>query len=408
MDVVMAPAEAPSLMADEPPLSPPGKRLYRIRGNHFEVDDAYDVTRRLGQGSYGCIADARDRRTGERVAVKKIKDAMEDGLDTKHILREIRLLRHFRHENVLTLLDIMTPPANGPWRDVYLVLERMDTDLHYVLHSGQAFSGPHAQWISYQLLRGVKAIHSASAIHRDLKPSNLLINKNCDLKICDFGLARGFDERRSPERRREHPDELDVEEELLPHSPLTEYVVTRWYRAPELLVQNRAYGQGVDLWSVGCIIAECLSREVLFKGNDYLVQTRLIIEALGAPSAAALERLVESPAAREYIQTVGERFPVVAPVASRMPAETAPAALDLLSRLLVFDAAERPSASQLLGHEWFHELRGLNDEPEAPRFDFDFEAEGVSAAEIRALVHEEMCHFHPEQRALRAMHVGRR
>ena len=231
-----------SLLADEPPLSVPGKRNYQLKGNHrFEVDENFEVLHRLGKGSYGLIADSRHLLTGDRVAIKKISNALE--LDAKHTLREIRLLRHFSHENILSLLDIMTPPPDArPWNDVYLVLERMDTDLHYVLHSRQVFSAAHAQWIMYQLCRGVKAIHSAKALHRDLKPSNLLINKNCDLKICDFGLARGFDESKSPERRRKRTagaDSVPMSDDEPPHNPLTEYVVTRWYRAPELLVQHQ-------------------------------------------------------------------------------------------------------------------------------------------------------------------------
>merc|ERR1719499_785984 len=114
----------------------------------------------------------------------------------------------------------MKPPSAGPWKDVYLVTELMDTDLHYIIHSKQALSDDHIQYFVYQILRGLKAVHSAKVLHRDLKPGNLLVNKNCDLKICDFGLAR--------------PVNPEVEAKDM---GLTEYVVTRWYRAPELLVE---------------------------------------------------------------------------------------------------------------------------------------------------------------------------
>lgn len=400
-DVLMAPAvDQSSRSADVPPCTVDRisrKRTFNLRGGHeFIVDDRYEVGSRLGSGAFGTIASGRDIFNNRDVAIKKINHGLEN--DVKSILREIRLLRHFDHENILAIYDIMKPPVRGPWNDIYLVLEKMDTDLHYVLHSNQTFSNEHAQWVMYQLLRGVKAIHAAKALHRDLKPSNLLMNRNCDLKICDFGLARGFDESRSPPRKQKRQQQAlqeGEEDDEPPHNALTEYVVTRWYRAPELLVQNREYGQGVDLWSVGCILGECLSREVLFPGKDYLMQTRLIVQALGAPDEAALTRLVESVAAREYIQLVGQTS-AWRPVARRMPEGTALAALDLMEQLLAFDAAGRPSAAQALGHPWFAALKGLNPEPGAPPFDFDFEEEGVSDPELRQLVYGEMHRFHPE------------
>merc|ERR1712070_1136937 len=136
-------------------------------------------------------------------------------------------------------------------------------DLHYVLHSGQALAAAHIQWILYQLLRGLKAIHSCAVLHRDLKPSNLLLNKNCDLKICDFGLARGYEETTTT---------------------LTEYVVTRWYRAPEVILNASHYTNALDVWSVGCIFAELLGRAPLFPGDDYLDQIKRTIAVLGTPT----------------------------------------------------------------------------------------------------------------------------
>ena len=165
------------------------------------------------------------------MAIKKISNAFEDAIDCKRMLREMRLLQHFKHENVLCLKDIMMPNGGRiqDWKDVYLVTELLDTDLHYIIHSKQALSDDHIQYFVYQILRGLKAVHSAKVLHRDLKPGNLLVNKNCDLKICDFGLARGVDSG---------------------SQALTEYVVTRWYRAPELLVENQDYTTAIDVWAV--------------------------------------------------------------------------------------------------------------------------------------------------------------
>ncbi len=201
----------------------PAKKQYVVKGTTFEVDDRYEVKKGVGQGAYGLICAAVDKQSSEQVAIKKVSNAFEDAIDCKRMVREMRLLQHFSHENVLNLRDIMLPPPGkvAEWNDVYLVTELMDTDLHYIIHSKQALTDDHIQYFVYQILRGLKAVHSAKVLHRDLKPGNLLVNKNCDLKICDFGLARGVDT--SPGANAK---------------PLTEYVVTRWYRAPELLVEN--------------------------------------------------------------------------------------------------------------------------------------------------------------------------
>ena len=278
-----------------------GKETYKLRsGITFEVDaPRYEVLKKLGQGAYGCLADAIDKRTGERVAIKKVANAFVDEQACKLALREVRLLRHFQHENVLCLLDIMTPPLNGPWNDLYIVLERCDADLHFVIHSGQTLSSAHIQWFMYQLLRGVKAIHSAKALHRDLKPSNLLVNKNCELKICDFGLARGVDESRSPLRRRggapgdEPPaDADDVADNSPSHAPLTEYVVTRWYRAPvrQIRLQLAAWPMVALCSLVPCrTLTGAAGHEPRVLGRRRRVVSRMHLSGV-LPAGGALQR----------------------------------------------------------------------------------------------------------------------
>ena len=355
-----------------------GKAVYKVKGTTFEVDDRYEVKKKIGQGAYGLICAATDRTSGETVAVKKIASAFEDAIDCKRTLREIRLLQHFNHENVLNLRDIMTPPPGdiAAWNDIYVVLELMDTDLHYIIHSKQALTDDHIQYFIYQILRGLKAVHSAKVLHRDLKPNNLLVNKNCDLKICDFGLARGVDDSRTQQ--------------------LTEYVVTRWYRAPELLVENATYDQGIDIWSVGCILAECLGRKALLPGRDYLQQLRLIIDALGAPSASDLS-IIENPQAVEYIQALPKKSPT--PFAELYP-NANPLAVDLLQQMLVFDPRRRISAAQALQHPYLQALHNVNDEPSAPTFDFTFEEQDVSENDLRGLIWNQLAKFHPELGAM--------
>ncbi|CAN0144495.1 unnamed protein product, partial [Phaeothamnion confervicola] len=177
----------------------------------------------------------------------QVTDVFRDIGDAKRVLRELKLLRHFTlHENIVSILDIMLHPQDTlDFRDLYIVTNLMESDLDRIIASSQALTDQHHQYFLYQMLRGLKYIHSANVLHRDMKPSNLLVNANCDLAICDFGLARGVD--------------LEFEDEL------TEYVVTRWYRAPELLVDSPHYGKTVDIWSVGCIFAEMLSRRPFFQ-----------------------------------------------------------------------------------------------------------------------------------------------
>ncbi|KAE9450426.1 hypothetical protein C3L33_17677, partial [Rhododendron williamsianum] len=187
----------------------------------------------------------------EHVAIKKIANAFDNKIDAKRTLREIKLLRHLDHENVVAIRDIIPPPQRESFNDVYIAYELMDTDLHQIIRSNQALSEEHCQ-----ILRGLKYIHSANVLHRDLKPSNLLLNANCDLKICDFGLARVT-------------SETDF---------MTEYVVTRWYRPPELLLNSSDYTAAIDVWSVGCIFMELMDRKPLFPGRDHVHQLRLVIE----------------------------------------------------------------------------------------------------------------------------------
>ena len=239
----------------------------------FEIDVKYVPIKPIGKGAYGVVCSAKDSTTGEKVAIKKISNAFDNVTDARRTLREIKLLRRLQHENIVLLKDIMKPPSMDDFNDVYLVYELMDTDLHQIVRSSQGLTDEHSQYFLYQILRGLKYVHTAKVLHRDLKPSNLLLNANCDLKICDFGLAR-----------------TSAEKGLM-----TEYVVTRWYRAPELLLSCEDYTSAIDIWSIGCILAEILGRAPLFPGKDYIHQMRLIVEVLGSPMVSVHDRIDIEP-----------------------------------------------------------------------------------------------------------------
>ena len=238
-------------------------------GNHtFTVDTKYSFNRVVGSGAYGVVISANDTVLNTRVAIKMVPKAFQDEIDAKRILREIKLLKHLKHENIVGIVDMMPPMMRyvDDFKDVYIVSELMETDLYRIIYSKQSLSLDHVQYFIYQVLRALKYIHSANVLHRDLKPSNLLVNSNCDLKVCDFGLARGV------------LDSDQMRDTSKQQVMLTEYVVTRWYRAPEIMLACHEYDKPVDVWSTGCILAELLARKPYFPGEDYIDQVSLLKE----------------------------------------------------------------------------------------------------------------------------------
>lgn len=324
---------------------------FSVLGTNFDCPTRYQLIRPIGQGAYGIVCSADDVLTGERVAIKKIAGVADNATDCIRTLREMRLLRHFSHENVIALKDVYIPERHrNNIQDVYTVTELMDTDLHQVISSGQLLTDEHMQYFTYQILRALKHIHAANVIHRDLKPSNILLNGNCDLKICDFGLARevrsGF---------------------------LTAYVMTRWYRAPEIMLSERSYTNAVDMWSVGCILGEMIAKQPLFPGNDYVQQLKLVTDLIGSPSEEEIET-IPSDHAQRFVRnhlmnrprkSLSELFP------------NAPELLrDLLNQMLVFDPRRRISVADALRHPYLESLYSLDDDPEYVD-PFSFEYDGV-------------------------------
>ncbi|GMF05632.1 unnamed protein product [Ambrosiozyma monospora] len=186
----------------------------------------------------------------------------------------------------------------------------MECDLHQIIRSNQPLTDSHYQSFVYQTLCGLKYIHSADVLHRDLKPGNLLVNADCELKICDFGLARGYSS--------------DSEKN---QGFLTEYVATRWYRAPEIILCYQNYSKAIDIWSVGCILAELLGGRTLFKGKDYVDQLHQILKVLGTPSEETIQS-IHSVKAQDYVRSLP--FMPGIPFQEKYPNAT-PLSIDLLS-----------------------------------------------------------------------------
>ncbi|PWN36797.1 putative MAP kinase Kpp2 [Meira miltonrushii] len=338
----------------------------------FRVGQNYQIVDVVGEGAYGVVCSAIHVPTQTRVAIKKITP-FDHSMFCLRTLREIKLLRHFNHENIISILDIVKPASYESFDEVYLIQELMETDMHRVIRT-QELSDDHCQYFVYQTLRGLKALHSAQVLHRDLKPSNLLLNANCDLKICDFGLARSA-----------------VQPESDGPGFMTEYVATRWYRAPEIMLTFKEYTKAIDVWSVGCILAEMLSGKPLFPGRDYHHQLSLTLEILGTPSLDDFYA-ISSTRSRDYIRALPFRkrrnFSQMFPNAN-------PLAVDLMERCLTFSPRKRITVEDALAHPYLEPYHDPEDEPTAAPLDpnffsFDYSKEQLSRSQLKQLIYQEI------------------
>jgi len=320
------------------------------------VTKRYEILQKLGKGAYGIVWRALDKRTKEVVALKKIFDAFQNSTDAQRTFREVEFLKQMSgHEHIITLTNVLKADND---RDVYCVFEYMETDLHAAIRAN-ILQDIHKQYILWQTLKALKYMHSASLLHRDMKPSNLLLNSDCLMKVADFGLARSLRER-EPEDK---PDPV----------VLTDYVATRWYRAPEILLGATNYGFGVDMWSVGCILGEMLHGKPIFPGQSTMNQLEKIMELTGMPTEETTARISkfapnmleaarskDLPSEDEDPRVTEARFRKYFPTASDD-------ALDLLVQLLRLDPERRISAEACLQHAYVAQFHDPNAEREAGR-----------------------------------------
>jgi len=303
----------------------------------------YEVLQKLGRGAYGIVWKAIDKKTRKVIALKKIFDAFQNSTDAQRTFREVMFLQELgTHENIIRLLNVHKAEND---RDIYLVFEFMETDLHAVIRAN-ILEEIHKKYIIYQALKSLKFMHSAELLHRDMKPSNLLLNSECHVKVCDFGLARSI-----------------ADTENNDNHVMTDYVATRWYRAPEILLGSPNYTKGVDMWSIGCILGELLGGQPLFPGSSTMNQIEKIMEVTGAPSAKDIES-IQSPFAETMLE--GIRIPIKRTLRDIYP-KAPDDAVDLMDKLLQFSPEKRLSVEEALEHPYVSQFHNIDTEPRSLR-----------------------------------------
>lgn len=289
--------------------------------------ERYQKMEKIGEGTYGVVYKAKDRVTGEIIALKKIRLEAEDEGIPSTAIREISLLKELRHPNIVHLYDVIHTE-----RKLTLVFEFLDQDLKkYLDVCDGGLDTPILKSFLYQLLTGVAYCHHHRVLHRDLKPPNLLINREGQLKLADFGLARAFG---------------------IPVRSYTHEVVTLWYRAPDVLMGSRRYSTPVDIWSVGCIFAEMANGRPLITGTSEGDQLDRIFRMFGTPTIADYPGIADLP---EYSPDFPRYPPPKGGIGCLVPTLD-PTGVELFRRMMVYDPMKRISAQEAMNHEYFYEM----------------------------------------------------
>lgn len=414
-----------------------------VNGTLAAVSARYDVKKVIGRGSYGSVSEAYDRDTGVVVAIKHMKRLFSDLTDCKRILRELAILTRLQHPNVVRVHDIIVPADINTFNELCLVLEICDTDLKKLVKTDVTLTMRHINTLLCTLFQGLQYIHACGIIHRDLKPANCLANQDCQVKICDFGLARAVGGEQLhlhslPNTPRDEVASRDVaacnswnrcpeaQEHVVATTEakkriMTKHVVTRWYRAPELALLQDQYTTAIDIWSVGCILAELLQmlnpqvhpsdRGPLFPGNSCYPlspvrnssgrrshtrgqrdQLEVIFDVLGTPSEEDIAHLSTEAARRELREFKKRKG---SGIKSQVP-DAGVREVEFLTQMLQFNPQRRITVEQALENEAMVEVtRTVEDAATPSQVVLDFEKEPeLLQPRLRSYFDQEIKRFH--------------
>jgi len=368
------PAPQPRNRSDSQPRS-----TYIVNGEEFKIWSYFTPTAVLGFGAYGVVIEALDTRTNRKVAIKKNKHIFADNEDSKRLCRELMLLQHFNHQNIVSLLDVVPPATHerDSYDSMYLVMPRLEGTLKKLIASKHSkMHDYHRMFIVFQMLCALQHLHSAGVIHRDLTPDNVLVDSELHVKIIDFGLSRG----------------VAKENELL-----TEYVCTRWYRAPEIMVSRQRYGTKVDVWAVGCIWAEMLLGRPLFQTRNHFELLSSMLSVLGSGGPRGMEWMAD-PEASQWVRTLK---PSPGVDLRKLFNNTVPEAVDVLSTMLVMNPKRRCSVDEALAEPYFHRYEQyFRSNRRCAAFEVSASVERAMNTSFgaRSVMYDELVAFRPAQR----------
>lgn len=313
----------------------------------------------VGQGTYGSVFMGADLKTGNVVALKRINTEQEENGFPITAIREVKILKALNHKNVVSLKEIVTSKDSGEIpKNVFMVFEYLEYDLTGILETPEIkLTQHHIKSWSYQLLTGVHYMHTNKIIHRDLKASNLLVNRKGELKIADWGLARSWN--------------TDMKK-------LTKKVITLWYRPPELLLGCDKYTDKIDMWSVGCIIAEMFRRSGFLRGRDETCQLDMIFKVCGHPPPEDLDyvhqkwpnwkNIVPENKQMFFPRIIQQELKMHLPISQA--AWMTPKAIDLIDKLMILNPDKRLDAYHALEADYFFENPFVKTDPSELNMNF--------------------------------------
>ncbi|GAB1599368.1 mitogen-activated protein kinase HOG1-like [Argonauta hians] len=344
---------------------PTNFKLTVIYNTKWHCPDCYRSLSYVGNGAYSQVCSADCEGIDGKVAIKKLTRAFLTVDESKRTYRELRLLKHMKHKNVLDLLDVFTPDMTKiDFTDLYFVSTFYTKDLKYVI-SNETLDISRIRSLVYQILCGVHYIHSAGVIHRDLKPRNIAVTENNCVKILDFGLARSVS------------------------NEMTGYVQTRWYRAPEVILNWMKYNQTADVWSVACIMGEMLTGKPLIAGKSFTDQILRIFNLVGSPDSNTLKKFSSSDIVeclKSFDKCERQDF-------TKYFKDVDPHAIDLLDKMLQLDVDVRLNVENALKHEFFKINYDPRDQIQAEVFENIFEDMDLNLSEWKNLVLQEVQNF---------------